>query len=149
MTCSIREGAETKIFERLRELRHFKHTGKLKTIILAGCMATRLKDKVLEKERLVDIVVGPDNYRDLPNLLAINKLSGRNAVNVILSMDETYAGSSSPSIESAGDNPDFSIRKFRNAKNLSVPPPLSLLFFLCRCDAGDQSAIEGSRTRSE
>lgn len=54
-------------------------------------MATRLKDKVLEKEKLVDVVVGPDNYRDLPNLLALNKLSGKNAVNVILSMDETYA----------------------------------------------------------
>lgn len=54
-------------------------------------MATRLKDKVLEKERLVDIVIGPDSYRDLPNLLALNKLSGQNAVNVILSLDETYA----------------------------------------------------------
>lgn len=91
MTCSIREGAEKKIFSRLFQLRNLKNRGNLKTVCLAGCMATRLKDKVLEKDRLVDIVVGPDNYRDLPNLLAINKLSGRNAVNVILSLDETYA----------------------------------------------------------
>lgn len=91
MTCSIREGAETKIFERLSDLKRYKATGRLNTVILAGCMASRLKDKVLEKERLVDIIVGPDSYRDLPNLLAIHKLSGKNAVNVILSMDETYA----------------------------------------------------------
>lgn len=91
MTCSIREGAEKKIFERLSDLRHLKDSGRLKTVILAGCMASRLKDKVLERDRLVDIVVGPDNYRDLPNLLALHKLSGKNAVNVILSMDETYA----------------------------------------------------------
>ena len=91
MTCSIREGAEKKIFERLRILRGYKATGRLKTVILAGCMASRLKDRVLERDRLVDIVVGPDNYRDLPNLLALHKLSGKNAVNVILSMDETYA----------------------------------------------------------
>ena len=68
-----------------------KRYGKLKQTILSGCMATRLKDKVLEQDRLVDIVIGPDSYRELPNLLALNKLSGKNAVNVILSFDETYA----------------------------------------------------------
>lgn len=124
MTCSIREGAEAKIFERLRELRHFKSTGQLNTIILAGCMATRLKDKVLEKERLVDIVVGPDNYRDLPNLLALNKLSGKNAVNVILSMDETYAGSLS---FSQSDHPETIGLAFRNAKKLLLPSPFPSL----------------------
>ena len=91
MTCSIREGAELKIFDRLKKLKLLKNRGKVQTICLAGCMASRLKDKVLEKERLVDIVVGPDNLKELPNLLAINKLSGKNAVNVILSFDETYA----------------------------------------------------------
>lgn len=91
MTCSIREGAETKVFTRLKELKSIRNRGRLKIVCLAGCMATRLKDKVLEQDRLVDIVIGPDNYRDLPNLLAINKLSGKNAVNVILSLDETYA----------------------------------------------------------
>lgn len=55
-----------------------------------GCMAERLKTELLEKERSVDIVAGPDSYKDLPRLLAVTK-SGPRAVNVLLSLDETYA----------------------------------------------------------
>lgn len=58
---------------------------------ILGCMAERLKVKLLEKEQLVDIVAGPDAYKDLPRLLAVTKDSQQKAVNVILSYDETYA----------------------------------------------------------
>jgi tRNA A37 methylthiotransferase MiaB len=91
MTCSIREGAETKIFHRLKQLRKQKEKGVLQQIGLIGCMASRLKNRLLERERLVDVIVGPDSYRDLPNLLALTRLTGHNAVNVLLSLDETYA----------------------------------------------------------
>lgn len=58
--------------------------------LLAGCMAERLKEKILDEEKLVDIVAGPDAYRDLPRLLAVAE-SGQQAANVLLSLDETYA----------------------------------------------------------
>ena len=91
MTCAIREGAEMKIWARLQQLRHQKEKKKIDQIGLLGCMAERLKTRALEKERLLDIVAGPDSYRDLPKLLAISNSTGQNAVNVLLSMDETYA----------------------------------------------------------
>lgn len=91
MTCSIREGAETKIFNRLWHLRKQKEKGRLKQIGLMGCMASRLKNRLLERERLVDVIVGPDNYRDLPNLLSLSRITGHNAVNVLLSLEETYS----------------------------------------------------------
>ena len=91
MTCSIREGAETKIFNRLWHLRKQKEKGRLKQIGLMGCMASRLKNRLLERERLVDVIVGPDNYRDLPSLLSISRITGHNAVNVLLSLEETYS----------------------------------------------------------
>lgn len=91
MTCAIREGAEDKIWHRLKSLRHEKRKGKIQQIGLLGCMAERLKTRALEKEHLLDIISGPDSYRDLPQLLAINHTTGQNAVNVLLSLDETYA----------------------------------------------------------
>lgn len=94
MTCSIREGAETKIWNRLVHLkglkrRRGKKSGPLQIGIL-GCMAERLKTKIIEKEREVDVIAGPDSYKDLPRLLALGK-NGVSAINVLLSLDETYA----------------------------------------------------------
>lgn len=90
MTCSIRENAESKIWNKLHELKGLKKRGKISQIGVLGCMAERLKTQLLEKEKCVDVVAGPDTYRDLPRLLAINKLTGQNAVNVMLSLSETY-----------------------------------------------------------
>lgn len=94
VTCSIREGAEQKIWNRLVHLRALKKgrskkQGPLQIGIL-GCMAERLKTKIVEKEKSVDIVAGPDSYKDLPRLLALTK-TGHQAINVLLSLDETYA----------------------------------------------------------
>lgn len=89
-TCSIRENAETKIWNRLKYFRSIKRKQNDMTIGILGCMAERVREKFLEKEKLVDIVVGPDAYRDLPNLLDEVE-DGRKAVNVILSLEETYA----------------------------------------------------------
>ncbi|XP_013193442.1 CDK5RAP1-like protein [Amyelois transitella] len=97
MTCAIREGAESKVWHRLDHLRGFKRRRAQSRfnrtpvkIGLLGCMAERLKEKLIEKERAVDVVAGPDSYRDLPRLLALTE-SGQTAVNVLLSLDETYA----------------------------------------------------------
>tara|TARA_B100000683_G_scaffold226693_1_gene225774 strand:- start:2188 stop:3639 length:1452 start_codon:yes stop_codon:yes gene_type:complete len=89
-TCSIREKAEQTVRKRLRTFHKLKENKKEITIGVLGCMAERLKSKFLEEEKLVDIVVGPDAYRDLPNL--INTVDdGQKAVNVQLSKEETYA----------------------------------------------------------
>lgn len=89
-TCSIRENAETKVWNRLKELRSIKKTNSQLTVGVLGCMAERIKDRIIEEEHLVDIVVGPDAYRDIPRLLAEVE-DGRKAVNVLLSLEETYA----------------------------------------------------------
>lgn len=89
-TCSIRENAETRVWNRLKEFRSIKKEKKNLTVGVLGCMAERIKDKIIEQEQLVDMVVGPDAYRDIPNLLAEVE-DGRKAVNVLLSLEETYA----------------------------------------------------------
>jgi tRNA-2-methylthio-N6-dimethylallyladenosine synthase len=89
-TCAIRDNAEQKVRNRLKHLTTVKKN-KPETIIgVLGCMAERLKAKLLEEEKIVDMVVGPDAYRDLPNLIA-EVDSGQKAVNVFLSREETYA----------------------------------------------------------
>lgn len=90
-TCSIRDKAEQTVRNRLDEYNAVKRdfNPKMKVGVL-GCMAERLKEKFLEEEKIVDLVVGPDAYKDLPNLLEEVE-QGRDAVNVILSRDETYA----------------------------------------------------------
>jgi len=89
-TCSIRENAETKVWNRLKEFRSLKQKKGNVTVGVLGCMAERIKESIIEKEQLVDLVVGPDAYRDIPKLL--NRVEdGRKAVNVILSLEETYA----------------------------------------------------------
>ena len=90
-TCSIREKAELTVRKRLEfynSIKRDKNPGMLVGVL--GCMAERLKEQFLEEEKLVDIVVGPDSYRDLPNLIAKVE-GGRRAINVFLSLEETYA----------------------------------------------------------
>ena len=89
-TCSIRENAETKVWNRLKEFRALKAQNKSLTVGVLGCMAERIKDQIIEEEQLVDIVVGPDAYRDIPRLIEEVE-DGRKAVNVLLSLEETYA----------------------------------------------------------
>ena len=89
-TCSIRENAETRVWNRLKEFRSLKKEKDGLTVGVLGCMAERIKDRIIDQEQLVDIVVGPDAYRDIPNLLEEVE-DGRKAVNVLLSLEETYA----------------------------------------------------------
>ena len=89
-TCSIREKAEQTVRARLKSFLKIKQKNPKLTIGILGCMAERLKTKFLEEEKIVDLVVGPDAYRDLPKLIKEIE-DGRKAVNVILSTEETYA----------------------------------------------------------
>ena len=89
-TCSIRENAEQKIWNRLKEIRNLKKKNRKIIIGLTGCMAERLKEELFDQEHSIDIVAGPDAYRDLPALVE-EAMNGRKAVNVQLSQCETYA----------------------------------------------------------
>ena len=100
-TCSIRENAEAKIWNRLRKLRKKKAERPSMMVGVLGCMAERLKAKLLEEEQLVDMVVGPDAYRDLPRLLE-EISTGQKAVNVLLSREETYADIAPVRLDSNG-----------------------------------------------
>ena len=90
-TCAIRENAEQKVRRRLDDLRALKRRREGLKLGVLGCMAERLRTKLLDQEKLVDLVVGPDAYRDLPRLLRESDDSGQAAVNVQLSREETYA----------------------------------------------------------
>jgi tRNA-2-methylthio-N6-dimethylallyladenosine synthase len=89
-TCSIRENAEQRVWGRLDVFKQIKKKKPELTVGVIGCMAERLKEKLLEEEKTVDIVVGPDAYRELPSLLETAE-TGQRGVNVILSKEETYA----------------------------------------------------------
>ncbi len=89
-TCAIRENAEQRARQRLTEFRVFKKEKPSLVIGVLGCMAERMKTKLLEEEDLVDIVVGPDAYRSIPNLIGEVE-GGQKAINVLLSREETYA----------------------------------------------------------
>lgn len=88
-TCSIRDKAEQTIRKRLEKYNAVKRINPKMKVGVLGCMAERLKSKLLEEEKIVDLVVGPDAYKDLPNLLSEVE-DGRDAINVLLSKDETY-----------------------------------------------------------
>jgi tRNA-2-methylthio-N6-dimethylallyladenosine synthase len=88
-TCSIRDKAEQTVRKRLEKYNAVKRINPKMKVGVLGCMAERLKSKLLEEEKIVDMVVGPDAYKDLPNLLK-EVDEGRDAVNVVLSKDETY-----------------------------------------------------------
>ena len=100
-TCSIREKAEDTVRNRLRVFNALKLKKPDMMIGVLGCMAERLKAKLLEQEKLVDIVVGPDAYRDLPNLLA-KVDDGEKGINVLLSREETYSDISPLRLDSNG-----------------------------------------------
>ncbi len=109
-TCSIRENAEQRVRNRLKEFTVAKVKNPGMVVGVLGCMAERLKSKFLEEEKLVDVVVGPDAYRDLPNL--IDRVDdGQRAVNVLLSREETYADINPVRLNSNGINAFVSIMR--------------------------------------
>ncbi len=89
-TCSIRDNAEQRVRKRLREFNALKKKNPSLVVGLLGCMAERVKEELFEQEKLLDIIAGPDSYRDLPRLMSAVE-EGQKAVNLILSADETYA----------------------------------------------------------
>jgi tRNA-2-methylthio-N6-dimethylallyladenosine synthase len=109
-TCSIREKAEQTVRKRLTEFRKVKENRPGMLVGVLGCMAERLKTKLLEEEKLVDMVVGPDAYRTLPGLVEEAE-SGQKAVNVLLSREETYADISPVRLESNGVSAFISIMR--------------------------------------
>ena len=109
-TCSIREKAELTVRKRLEKFNKVRKTNSNVKVGVLGCMAERLKHKFLEEEKIVDMVVGPDAYKDLPNLLEEIE-DGRSAVNVILSKDETYGDIKPTRINSNGVSAFISITR--------------------------------------
>ncbi|HLR50337.1 MAG TPA: tRNA (N6-isopentenyl adenosine(37)-C2)-methylthiotransferase MiaB [Candidatus Sphingobacterium stercoripullorum] len=109
-TCSIRENAEQRVRNRLKEFEAAKQRKPGMIIGVLGCMAERLKARFLEEEKLVDLVVGPDAYRDLPNLIQ-QVDDGSRAVNVLLSREETYADISPVRLNSNGVSAFISIMR--------------------------------------
>ncbi len=109
-TCSIRENAETRVWGRLNIFRQQKKKKPSLLIGVLGCMAERLKDKLLESEKLVDIVVGPDAYRELPVLLRAAE-EGQKGINVLLSREETYSDISPVRLDKNGVSAFVSIMR--------------------------------------
>ncbi|PZR22751.1 MAG: tRNA (N6-isopentenyl adenosine(37)-C2)-methylthiotransferase MiaB [Citrobacter freundii] len=109
-TCSIREKAEQTVRKRLTEFRKLKEAKRGMLVGVLGCMAERLKAKLLEEEKLVDLVVGPDAYRTLPGLVEEAE-TGQKAVNVLLSREETYADISPVRLDSNGISAFVSIMR--------------------------------------
>jgi tRNA-2-methylthio-N6-dimethylallyladenosine synthase len=109
-TCAIRENAEQRVRARLRQFKQAKESRPHLVVGVLGCMAERLKESLLEQEKLVDMVVGPDAYRDIPNLVEqVN--GGQKAVNVLLSREETYAEISPVRLDANGVTAFISIMR--------------------------------------
>lgn len=109
-TCAIRDNAEQRIRSRLEFLRSVKKKRPSMSVGVLGCMAERLREKLLDQEKLVDLVVGPDAYRDLPNLIQQVE-TGQKAVNVLLSREETYAEITPVRLDTNGVNAFISIMR--------------------------------------
>jgi len=109
-TCAIRDNAEQKVRTRLQDFKRIKRENPGLIVGVLGCMAERLKSKFLEEEQLVDIVAGPDAYRDLPALIQRVE-SGQKAINVLLSREETYADISPVRLGSNGVTAFISIMR--------------------------------------
>lgn len=109
-TCAIRENAELRVRNRLNDFKKAKKSNPKLLVGVLGCMAERLKSQFLEQEKLVDIVVGPDAYRDLPGLIAEAE-DGHKAINVILSKEETYADLTPVRLGTNGVNAYISIMR--------------------------------------
>lgn len=109
-TCSIRDKAEQTIRKRLSQFNTLKKNKPELTVGVLGCMAERLKEKLLDEEKIVDVVVGPDAYRDLPNLVTGAEF-GNKGVNTFLSREETYADIAPVRLNSNGVNAMISIMR--------------------------------------
>ena len=109
-TCSIRDNAEQRIRHRLQHLKGGKRDNPNLKVGILGCMAERLRDQLLEEEKLVDLVVGPDAYRDLPRLVDEVE-GGQKAVNTLLSREETYAEIQPVRLDDKGVTAFFSIMR--------------------------------------
>lgn len=109
-TCSIREKAEITVRKKLETINAIKKNKKNLKVGVLGCMAERLKEKFLIEEKIVDLVVGPDAYRDIPNLLKEIEF-GNDAVNVLLSKEETYADINPSRFNTNGINAFVSITR--------------------------------------
>jgi tRNA-2-methylthio-N6-dimethylallyladenosine synthase len=109
-TCSIRENAEVRVRKRLHDFKKQKKSQPDLVVGILGCMAERLKQNLLDEEKLVDIVAGPDSYRDLPNLIE-EVGTGQKAVNVLLSREETYADISPVRLDRGGVSAFVSITR--------------------------------------
>ena len=109
-TCSIRDNAEQRVRKRLGYMQFLKKKNPLLVIGMLGCMAERLKTQLLEEEQVLDLIAGPDSYRDLPRLMAEVE-SGRKAVNTLLSIEETYADISPVRYDSNGISAFISIMR--------------------------------------
>ena len=109
-TCSIREKAELTVRKKLETINSIKKNNKNLKVGVLGCMAERLKEKFLIEEKIVDLVVGPDAYRDIPNLLKEIEF-GNDAVNVLLSKEETYADINPSRFNTNGINAFVSITR--------------------------------------
>ena len=109
-TCSIREKAELTVRKKLETINAIKKNNKKLKVGVLGCMAERLKEKFLVEEKIVDLVVGPDAYRDIPNLLKEIEF-GNDAVNVLLSKEETYADINPSRFNTNGVNAFVSITR--------------------------------------
>ncbi|WP_428223419.1 tRNA (N6-isopentenyl adenosine(37)-C2)-methylthiotransferase MiaB [Flavobacterium sp.] len=109
-TCSIRDKAEQTVRKRLEQYNAIKKINPGMKVGVLGCMAERLKEKFLEEEKIVDLVVGPDAYKDIPNLLKEVE-EGRDAINVILSKEETYGDIQPVRLNSNGVNAFVSITR--------------------------------------
>ncbi len=109
-TCSIRDNAEQRVRKRLEYMQSLKKKNPRLVIGMLGCMAERLKTQLLEEEKILDLIAGPDSYRDLPRLMTEVE-SGRKAVNILLSIDETYADISPVRYDSNGISGFISIMR--------------------------------------
>lgn len=109
-TCAIRDNAEQRVRSRLSQFKKNKQDNPKLVVGVLGCMAERLKEKLLEEEQLVDLIAGPDAYRDLPSLIAEVE-DGRKAVNVLLSREETYADISPVRLDKNGVTAFISIMR--------------------------------------
>lgn len=109
-TCSIRENAETRVRKRLTDFKKHKKSHPKLVVGVLGCMAERLKQSLLEEEKLVDLVAGPDAYRELPGMIEeVN--GGQKAVNVLLSREETYGDISPVRLDQGGISAFVSITR--------------------------------------
>lgn len=113
-TCSIRDNAEQRVRHRLNEMHSLKRKKPGLMIGILGCMAERLKDKLLEEDRHIDLIVGPDGYRSLPQLIE-QVGNGQKAINVLLSAEETYADISP--VRLSGDGVTAFISIMRGCEN--------------------------------